>query len=383
MVTTPTQLNSPSQRVVFLDVARAYACVMMVFGHTVESTLMASSRYGPLFTQWDHWRGLTAPLFLFVSGFAFYIATTRYWDDYLKWSPRPFRRLRRALFLLAIGYLLQLPVSNPIHLFKYELSTKGWMAWMRVDILHCIGMNLLLLHLIIFLIRHQRRFLFLLSLAMPLVFLLSPFIWFLNGTVENPSFWNFYLGGNFRSQFPMIPWVGFMYGGILMGYWYWNHFKKNRAWPLYMMAAGLAIFLFGLYVESVYGGLPAEFTFRSLQAQTLWIRFSLVIIITAGIAMVVYRLKSVPYLVSLLGRETLTIYWMHLAVVYGSPWNLGLSRTYGRTLPLWQSVSIFGVLFSVLTLIVLVKDWLLRRDYRKIFRRVRDWFSNRFLKRTR
>ena len=69
-----TSANAPSsagQRLLFVDIVRAYACVMMVFGHTFNDLLNESIRQTVLFAEWQHFRGLTAPTFLFVSGFAF------------------------------------------------------------------------------------------------------------------------------------------------------------------------------------------------------------------------------------------------------------------------------------------------------------------------
>jgi len=372
-----TTTATANHRIVFLDIARAYACIMMIFGHTFESVLDKALRSGAIFTTWDHWRGLTAPTFLFISGFAFFIATVRYWDQYTRWSPRLAKRLRRVGLLLAIAYLLHMPLSNPLRFLESGLTYTQWFSWMRVDILHCIAVNLLLLHLLIFLFRRQRAFLFFIALAMPLTFLLSPFIWFLNGTVSEPSVWNFYLGANFRSQFPLIPWIGFMFAGILAGHGY-NAWLKNRPrWPLILLAAAGGMLLFGFFIESLYSELPAHFRFRSLQAQTLWLRLGVVMIIVSVIALLVRRVRSIPDVVSLIGRETLTLYWMHLIVVYGSPWNKGLVQIFGRTLAPWQCLLIFVVLFAVLLGIVLLKERLKRLPLPRLALRPRRLLRSR------
>ncbi|MBN2433406.1 MAG: DUF1624 domain-containing protein [Acidobacteria bacterium] len=353
-------------RIVFLDIARAYACVMMIFGHTFESVLDNGLRTGALFTAWDHWRGLTAPTFLFISGFAFFIATTRYWDHYTRWTPRLAKRLRRVGLLLVIAYVLHMPVSNPLGLLHSGLTYPQWFSWMRVDILHCIAVSLLLLHGLILVFRRRQPFLLFTALAMPLVFLLSPFIWFLNGTVSEPSIWNFYLGANFHSQFPLIPWIGFMYAGILAGHGYTVWLKNRPRWPLILLATSGGVLLFGLLIESMYHQLPVHFHFHSLQAQTLWLRLAVVMIIVSVIALLVQRLRSIPDVVSLVGRETLTLYWMHLIVVYGSPWNKGLVKIFGRTLPPWQCLLVFMVLFVVLLGIILLKERLKRIPFPRL-----------------
>ncbi len=69
--------------------------------------------------------------------------------------------------LLFIGYMLHLPLSNPLQLFTTPLTATQWLSWMNVDILQCVAVNLLLLHILIALLRTRRRFLACIGIAMP------------------------------------------------------------------------------------------------------------------------------------------------------------------------------------------------------------------------
>jgi len=359
-VTTGNVQGSSSQRLLFVDIVRAYACVMMVFGHTFNDLLSESIRRTTLFAEWQHFRGLTAPTFLFVSGFAFYVATTRYWDDYLRWSPRLWRRLRRVALLLFIGYALHLPFSNPLQIFTTPLTATQWLSWMNVDILQCVAANLLSLHILIALLRTRRRFLTYIGIAMPLLFLLSPLIWLLNGQAASPQLWNFYIGGNFNSYFPMVPWVGFMYGGILAAHWHQSRFKMRDDWHGSFFLAGLAVLAFGLPIYWVFLRLPAALKFGTLAAHSLWLRLGCVVLLFTGISALARKVRSVPWIIRLVGSETLTIYWLHLLIIYGSAWNIGLVRRFGRSLNLLEAFVVFVPMFLTLVLLVVVKDKALR-----------------------
>jgi len=350
---------------VFLDIVRAYACFMMVFGHTFNELVNDSIRATEAFRFWQHLRGLTAPTFLFVSGFAFYIATTRYWDQYLSWSPRLRKRLRRVFWLLVIGYGLHFPFKNPIHIFGATLSPEQWLSFMGVDILQCVGRNLLLLHGLILLLGTQRRFILYLAVALPAIFLLSPLVWYLNGLADPPRLWNFYLGGNFNSYFPLVPWVGFHYAGILGGFLYRNFLARAPHWPRWFLLASLGRGVAGSGLYVLYSGLPSWLKFNTLQAQSLPWRLGAVLFIFSLISLLCHRIRAVPRFITIIGSETLTVYWLHLVIIFGSAWNLGLVLHYRNSLNVWQALAVFFPMFLFLAVIVIAKvrllEWWNRR----------------------
>ena len=73
-----------AQRVIFIDLARTLAVVLMLYGHTVSALLAPEFRAGTWYDVWQFQRGLTSCLFLLLSGFAFSIATARRWST--PWS---------------------------------------------------------------------------------------------------------------------------------------------------------------------------------------------------------------------------------------------------------------------------------------------------------
>ncbi|MFP2904956.1 acyltransferase family protein, partial [Pyxidicoccus sp. 3LFB2] len=121
-----------------LDGARGLAVLAMVMGHTLDALLTPAARALPWVQHYWTFRGVTAPLFLLVSGWAVVAALgtkpTAARDTYG-------RRVRRALLLLFLGYLLHWPGWGAVR-------DMGWSERMLThvlsfDALQCIGVALL------------------------------------------------------------------------------------------------------------------------------------------------------------------------------------------------------------------------------------------------
>src|SRR5688572_13877118 len=95
------------QRLVFVDVLRLIAAVQMIQGHTIDALLGQAYRAGPWFELWTFTRGLTSTTFLITAGMAHVLANKAARDP----SSARKHRLRRALELVVIGYLMHAPVA--------------------------------------------------------------------------------------------------------------------------------------------------------------------------------------------------------------------------------------------------------------------------------
>ena len=69
--------------------------------------LTIEARTGTAFDIWSLVRGLTACMFLLLSGFAFTFATHRHWADHLTSRATIARRLRRFGFFLRLAELFE------------------------------------------------------------------------------------------------------------------------------------------------------------------------------------------------------------------------------------------------------------------------------------
>ena len=97
-----------SKRLLFIDVMRAYAILMMVQGHTVDSLIdpiYRDSSYW-LFSLWDQMRGVTAPVFFFSAGTIFSYLLLRK-NLPIRKNERFYKGMKRVVILLLLGYALR------------------------------------------------------------------------------------------------------------------------------------------------------------------------------------------------------------------------------------------------------------------------------------
>lgn len=98
------------KRIIFLDLMRAFAVLMMVQGHTVDAFLSNEFRTfdSVAYYIWNTMRGFTAPVFMFSSGVVFTYLLRLYKEPFFK-NPRVKKGLIRFITLVTIGYLLRYP----------------------------------------------------------------------------------------------------------------------------------------------------------------------------------------------------------------------------------------------------------------------------------
>ena len=128
-----------ARRVIFIDLARALAVVLMVAGHTSSALLASSYRDGNWVHAWEFQRGLTSALFLLLSGFAFSIATTRHWASHIRPSWALVKRVRRFGLFVLLGYALHFPV--PRFSMLVTATDSQWRTLLAVDVLQLIGVT--------------------------------------------------------------------------------------------------------------------------------------------------------------------------------------------------------------------------------------------------
>ncbi len=118
--------------------------LMMIQGHTIYA-LADPSAYDISLFPWNIWhfcRGLTAPVFLIVSGAVHVFANKRLAGGGL--SRRTIKkRITIASVLIAIGYLLVFPAERVWDLFFIEAVY--WQRFFCVNILQLFGISLLMI----------------------------------------------------------------------------------------------------------------------------------------------------------------------------------------------------------------------------------------------
>lgn len=324
-----------TSRLYFIDAMRAWAILMMLQGHFIDGLLDPLFRdpSNPVYTTWLYFRGITAPVFFTVSGFIFTYLLLRTPRDQAQ-NPRIRKGIRRGLQLIAIGYLLR---TNLFGLLQGQIYPSFYL----VDVLHCIGVALLLIIGIYQLTRKFRARTFPVVLLMVTVglFLFEPVYktWTYGGW---PVALANYLTKVNGSVFTVIPWVGYTAFGAFLATAF-RRYANTRF--LYLKSILLSVLAGGALV-----GYSSAF-FSWLARQTGWalpemvaannylfIRLGDVLLVFAVFMLLRGLLKKEVFL--RIGQNTLSIYVIHFVVLYGSFTGLGLYRFLHHGLTPWEVV---------------------------------------------
>ncbi len=310
----------------FVDLARAVAVVLMVAGHTSSALLASEHRAGPWFDAWTFQRGLISGLFLLLSGFAFSLATTRHWPSHVRLTPAVFRRVRRFLLFVVLGYALHFPVLPASAL--PDATDAQWRSFLAVDVLQLIGATLLALQALVFVLRSRRLFMVVNFAVAAAIVAAAPAVWRGQWSADLPPALAAYLSPAAGSQFPLFPWAAYVCLGAGAGQVYarWGaaHLARYEIWA--MLLPGLVLMVAGV---AIGGGSIAS---------DVAIRTGACLLVLAAIAHASRSLTQLPHVFGAVAQESLVVYFVHLCLVYGSIWSPGLTHVVGSVLGPWATM---------------------------------------------
>lgn len=345
---TPVQPEPRTRpRIHILDFVRLTAILLMLQGHTLEA-FVAPSAMDWSTLHWRWWgevRGLTAPLFLLVSGAATVIATRR--DEEGRVPGRLYlHRIRTALMVLAIGYLMVFPAARIADL--RWVSAEGWRTFLQVNILQLNGITLLLLTGLMALTRNARSHA-LWSLALGfLILLAAPLATAPDWFSRLPEGLAAYLSFTHGSLFPLFPAGGFMFLGVGLGTLLREAPEDQRlGWfRLAALGAGLVAVALSLAAEHIPGDLlPVHDAYKAGWASSFH-RLGFSLLVLGALATLAEAWPSLIQALAPFGRKSLAVYVVHLALIYGTPWTPGLM---GQPLHALSAVQGLGMIPLVAT----------------------------------
>ncbi|MFN0063041.1 MAG: acyltransferase family protein [Myxococcaceae bacterium] len=319
-----------------LDAARAWAVVAMVTGHSFDALLDVAQRSAPWYTTYTLFRGMTAPLFLFVSGCAVAKAVMdrqRTGFDVLR------RYVPRALGLIALGAALRWPSWDVQGLFQG--SPELLKHFLGVDALACIGISLILTSVVFAGFRGLW-----IRLAALSVLVLVAVAWSAPARAAGLGQpWQALFVDGPESPFPLLPWTGFFVSGALLGVLISHTTVSLRAG---FAVLGVGVLMGGVTLFHGLSELPKEHPVLFL----LRLAFALV---TVGAALLLPR--ALASRVAPLGRMSLGIYVFHVPVLYGWGTHVGLGARIGSILEVGQVLCVSVLLLITGTLGVLFTRW--------------------------
>lgn len=325
--------TAPTGRVVFLDLARALAVLLMVQGHTIDALLLADHRWSVPYNAWLFIRGLTSCTFLFLSGAAFSLTAARHWDDQRRWSDRVRRRLRRFTFFLALGYLVHFPMGRFWHLpFATDAAMHTFLA---VDILQNTAATLILLQLLVFASPTPRVFAVATASLASAVALSTPWVHGVDWTAHLPLIAAAFLSHATGSLFPLFPWAAYALAGAAFGIHVTRRVATGglESFPRLLFRVGGVL----LVVSAVVAQVPVEpytgLDWWRMSPVHVVLRIGCILLVLAGIVAVALRIRRLVSPLQALAEESLLVYAVHVAVLYGSLWNIGLNLRVGALSP--------------------------------------------------
>lgn len=352
--------NRPvKNRVIFIDLIRAFAVLNMVQGHTIDALLNPEYRNfdSILYTIWHTNRGFTAPIFLFSFGAVF---------SYLfKLERKPFaensrviKGVKRAALLIFLGYLLRYP--TPKIIFFDNVTDEQWKIFFSVDVLQLIGMGLLAIIALFYLSEKLFKNEY---IVFGIAALISGFLYTIFEKIDWNSFLHPFFAGYFYhktgSNFPLFPWLVYVFAGAMLGVYLskrdlvFKSFKFSSR--LFTIGAFLILFYYSvIYILPIFhiGSNPWKY-YNGL----VLFRLGVVVLLNAVFTLIALKIQTIPKIIILLGRNTLLIYVIHLIIIYGSAWNRGLNYFYERSLDPFLTISIALIMLGLMILIVYLLDW--------------------------
>ncbi|GAA0873260.1 hypothetical protein GCM10009117_24070 [Gangjinia marincola] len=337
------------KRLIFIDLTRAFAILMMLQGHFVDTLMSTAYRdeTNGIFLIWKYIRGITAPTFFTISGVVFMYLLLRAKEN--KTLSKRFKKgIQRGFLLILLGYLLK------VQLFSWIWGDINLDLFLKVDVLHCIGLSILCL-LFLFWCFNRVPYLFsgLLLFLGTVLFLYEPAYRNLDIPSYIPLAIANYVTKAQGSVFTIIPWIGYVFYGALIGllFYYFNTKKylKVVALSLFGVLGATLLWYSSAILMKLHYATGVQIFSDSANFNYLFTRLGNVLLIMA-ILYVAENYLNKPWITSI-GQKTLSIYMIHYIVLYGGIFQIGLSNYFSKELTGTQAI--FGAILFLFFITVI------------------------------
>ena len=300
----PDRRRRPRNREIYIDGFRGLMALVMMQGHVFDSLLTAGARADALYTLQTVVHGSTAPGFLFASGFV----------AGLPRSPlsasATFRRARRLLFVLAVGYAIHLPFLS-VWKTALEATPAQRAALFACDALQVIAVTQLALLALQWVA--GRRWTAAAAVAAVAVLAAGPFVWGSGVSAGLPLLIAAYLDmARAPSQFPIFPFAAFVLAGAVAGAALGRQDPATRRRR--GLAFGLALIAAGLLLAIPLAG---RVHFWGVSPAYVLVRMGALLLLLLAVEAFARRYGRFLLPLALLGHETLLVYVLHLLILFG------------------------------------------------------------------
>lgn len=340
-------------RLYFIDIARSIAIFLMLEGHFVDNGLMDVYRdtNNDIYNAWLFVRGFTSPIFLTITGIVFtYLLVGNNHLEYIK-NNRIKKGYKRVVELLFWGYLVQ------VYAFH---------------VLQCIGIGILSILILYGIYKAVKiiplwvYFFFAGTIIFSSYIVISSWPKEYYWPESAPIFIQNMFHGKY-SVFPILPRMGYTMYGAMIGVILYTYKSKVKEWSfilsvfligafLYFFLKDVLLILDGIFAHPIYHLYKVDWLYECLGM--------VLIILSILIALEKFIGEIKPNLFLKIGQNTLTIYILHMVVLYGSITGFGINRVIHKNLTPWQILpaTICFVLFFII-LIYYLDEIKLKLDF--------------------
>jgi len=325
------------QRLTYIDWMRGLACLLMFQTHCYDSWLSDAARSTKFFS-WSQLGGtLPAPLFLFLAGISFALATDKLRQRGMAANEIARSTLRRGAEIFGLGLLFR------VQEYLLGQPSAPWTDLLRVDVLNIIGLSMMLMALVCRLAvasgmgagaasgggqpRSRAVTILAAAAAALLVALVTPPLWTTWRPRWLPWFLESYINGVhiFREPqpwlFPLFPWSAFAFAGLAVGFVLLTDWARRREAAAAALAGvgGVTMAALGWWLDAQPPQIYGVYDFWHTSPNFFLIRVGLLMgILFASYAWCRWGAGQWGFSpVIQLGQTSLLIYWVHIEFVYG------------------------------------------------------------------
>ena len=360
-------------RLNFVDLMRGMVMLIMIQVHVVNSMMEPVLRTATWFHLVNFINGLVAPTFIFISGFAFMLASGSKLEKFRTYGYDFWKQLGRIALIWFLGYLMHIPYFSLRKVISYTSYDK-WLHFYGIDVLQCIGFGLLVIFLLRLWIKSDKIFLITVAILGLLAVLPAPFIYRIDPSSSLPVPLAVYINPIHHSSFPVIPWFGFMAVGIISA-WFFTKARKAGQDGLFMkrlLQSGILFTVAGIIIMLLLTDIfplikdvrPHIFFFIG--------RLGCVFMILAGCYYYCSKRKELSAIILYPSRESLAVYFLHLQILYRQVWNdRSLIQIFNRNLDYGTCLLIAGTIIAVLLPVAWI--WNYMKTKYEYFGRIAVW----------
>ena len=343
-----------NNRLVYIDALRSFAILMMLQGHFISALLSDKfkTKSNTVYQIWEYFRGITAPTFFTITGFIFMLLLLKHPE--IGWNnPRIKKGIQRGVKLILWGYILRFSFGL---FFGYTHQ-----SFFYTDVLHIIGISIILLCLLYLLLYKYSSTAFNYSLLCITILSFLFERYYNEASISFlPKILSHYLTKANGAVFSLFPWFGYVcFGAFLVPLFniYKEHknFYKNS--PIILLGVGLCLLFLSSPILLTLGDITRiEIFVISGDYNYLFSRLGDVLIIFS-IFLFLRNYLNHPLFIEI-GKVTLSIYIVHHIILYGSWFHTGLTRWFYNSLNFPEAIiSVFVFMIVVCFLVLNYRDY--------------------------